>query len=103
MGPNHCVGDEEGKAIKYPVHPVSPAETRRTPTGLILISGPSASMEMFGLCHVRSTTVRDLWLVVTTVSLREPQVIVGAGSGRLSSVSRDQGQRWCGCAVPLSF
>jgi NADH dehydrogenase len=35
--------------------PVSPAETRRIPTGLMLISGPSASTGVFGLCHVRPT------------------------------------------------
>jgi hypothetical protein len=35
--------------------PVSPAETRGMPTGLMLISGPSASTGVFGLCHVRPT------------------------------------------------
>lgn len=30
--------------------------------------------------------------------LHEPQTMIMIGYGRLSSLSRDQGQRWCGVA-----
>jgi hypothetical protein len=43
------------------------------------ISSPSTNSEEFGLCHVRPTTVRDLRLVVTTLSLREPQTMIRIG------------------------
>lgn len=57
----------------------------------MLISGPSASTGVFGLCHVRPITVGDLRLVVATVSLHEPRTMIRTGYGRLSNLSRDQG------------
>jgi hypothetical protein len=65
---------------------------------LMLISGPSASTGVFGLCHVRPTTVRNLRLVVATVSWREPQIMITTGYGHLATLNSDQGQWWCGAA-----
>jgi hypothetical protein len=80
------------------VHQTPPATTRRVPTGRIMISGPSTSRGRFVCWYVRSTTVRDLRLVVTTVLLREPQVMIRTGYSSLFGLSRDQGQWWCAVA-----
>jgi hypothetical protein len=45
-------GGDDGYLLRVPV---SSAETRRMPTGLMLILGPSANTGVFGLCHVRPT------------------------------------------------
>jgi hypothetical protein len=52
-----------------------PRATRRVLTGRTLISGPSTSRVWFLCWHVRSTTVRDLRLLMTTVSMCEPQTM----------------------------
>jgi hypothetical protein len=41
----------------------------------------------------RSTTLHDLRLVVTTMSLPEPQIMIWTGYDLLSSLGRNQKQR----------
>ena len=51
--------------------------------------------QVVGSTPTRPTTVRDLRLVVTTVSLREPPAMITVSYGRLFRVSHDHEQRWC--------
>ena len=62
-------------------HREPPTTKRRVPTGRTEISGPSTRTVWFVCWSVRSTTVRDLRLVVATVSLYEPLTVIRTGSG----------------------